>query len=251
MADEHLTEEPEDLTVLALSPEQMAPAQERLIAWVGDKLRALRSVQDEQGRSYEAATRLPFSDQMASWRRELDRTTREIGYYERLEVAMGAGYLVVPDFPLDVFAIRTKAKTPTGSQTGNSWRPTMLQQPKALPPGEGRYVSPRPVVEGTSDKVPDGKGGEMTQWYWEAVEFRDVAIPVRLVRPEILSATARAMALKVFDEIGLVGPVRPVVTRGFKGDPIIAGRIRHPRYRSHDPRGATFFIAWWLDTRTL
>lgn len=246
------TVEPTDLTVLALSPEQVRPAQESLIVWVGDKLRYLRSVQGEQERSLDGATRLPFSEQSASWRRELDRTGREIGYYERLEAAMTAGYLVVPDFPLDVFAIRTKAKTPRGSQIGNSWRPTILQGPAALPPGEGRYVSPRPLVEGTSEKIPDGKGGETTRWYWEAMEFRDVAIPVRLVRPEILSATAQAMARKVFDEIGLVGPARPVSAgRGPKGDPIIAGRIRHPKWKSYAPRGTTFFIAWWLDTSTL
>ena len=235
----------DDLTVLALTPAQMRPAQEGLIAWAQEKLRALNAEADEQDRAMEDAARFPFSNQRAQWARELNKTTKTIAYYDKIRQALEAGYIIVPDFPVDVFAVRTKTETPTGSYTASYPRregTAFTQQAKALPPGEGRYVSDDVRGEGEEVKTKDAQGREVTKYRYTASEFRDVAIPARLVRPEILDATHRALLLKVFDEVGLVGQPRQ--------DPIIVGKIIDPRDK-YKQRRVSFFIAWWLDTATL
>jgi hypothetical protein len=65
--------------------------------------------------------------------------------------------------------------------------------------------------------------------------------PFALVKPAVLDATQRAMALKVFDTIG-------VVQNDSGRDPIMVGQLLDPRGNG---RLVTFFIAWWLDTSTL
>jgi hypothetical protein len=63
----------------------------------------------------------------------------------------------------------------------------------------------------------------------------------------VMEATALAMSKRIFDRIGVV--------TGKKEDPVVVGQIIDPRSKSvwhHQPdRMVTFFIAWWLDTRTL
>ena len=75
--------------------------------------------------------------------------------------------------------------------------------------------------------------------YW-AKEFKDIDFPFKLAKPQIMEATAAAMALKVFDQIGCLPQFRAP-------DPIICGQILKPK----DRQPVTFFIAWWLDTKTL
>jgi len=234
-----------DITVLALNPEQMRPAQESLVRWADDKLRALTADAEEQSRAMEEAARTPFTNQRSQWRRELDKTAKLITFYVKVRDALRAGYIIVPDFPVDVFAVRTDADTPEGSVTWSRrpWRRegVFVERSRALASGEGAYVSPAVAHSTRAFTEPDGKGGEVQRYEITATEFRDVAIPSRLVRPEILDATNKALALKLFDELGLVG--RP------RQDPIIVGKIVDPR----DPstRRVSFFVAWWLDTATL
>jgi hypothetical protein len=73
-------------------------------------------------------------------------------------------------------------------------------------------------------------------------EFEDVEFPMTLVKPQVLDATAKAMARKIFDQIGVLP------NRRAKGDPILVGLIIPP-HRRHEP--LTFFISWWLNTNDL
>jgi hypothetical protein len=59
-----------------------------------------------------------------------------------------------------------------------------------------------------------------------------------------MSATAEAIALKIFDEIG------SLPKRRRKGDPIVVGRICGG-FGDADRKVITFLIAWYVDTREL
>jgi hypothetical protein len=104
--------------------------------------------------------------------------------------------------------------------------------------GEGRYVADNILGDGTEyTEKKDGK--DIIKWSAWATDFMDVAFPLQAAKPELMNATAQAMALKIFDEIG-VAPNR----RG--KDPLILGVINGPQFRKQ-----YFLIAWYLDTRAL
>jgi hypothetical protein len=63
--------------------------------------------------------------------------------------------------------------------------------------------------------------------------------PVTVAKPHILQATQKAMELRIFDRIGLVG------TPQKRADPIIVGQIF--RKEGWNETQLTFFIAWWFN----
>jgi len=63
-----------------------------------------------------------------------------------------------------------------------------------------------------------------------------------IAKPALMSKTAEAMALKIFDEIGVA-----VDTKGRKSDPVIIGRIKNPRQRPD----LSFFIGWFFNPADL
>lgn len=63
-------------------------------------------------------------------------------------------------------------------------------------------------------------------------------------KPKIMEATTRAMALKIFDDFGILPEER-------KQDPLIIARIRDPRSTAYNHRFVSFIIAWNLNTSTL
>lgn len=64
-----------------------------------------------------------------------------------------------------------------------------------------------------------------------------------------MNATAEAMALKVFDQIGICQPTRNAgITR--KGDPLIIGQILGKR-EGWSQKCVSFIIAWHLNLKDL
>jgi hypothetical protein len=78
--------------------------------------------------------------------------------------------------------------------------------------------------------------------------IEEIGFPVQAVKPIVLDATQRALAMKIFDSIGVVqnGGAGGFVQR--RGDPIVVGRLIDPRGNG---RMVTFFVAWWLNTKDL
>ncbi|NIN69677.1 MAG: hypothetical protein GTO63_34330 [Anaerolineae bacterium] len=78
-----------------------------------------------------------------------------------------------------------------------------------------------------------------------------------------MKATSRAMALKIFDEIGVLPSETPkgraqtrdrrqlVRSGSMRGDPILVGRLLDPRGTKRNPKVMNFIIGWRLDTSTL
>ena len=77
--------------------------------------------------------------------------------------------------------------------------------------------------------------------FW-ADEFQDVGFPFTMAKPQILDATGKAMARKIFDEVGILP------RRRAKGDPMVVGRIIY-KGSGYDEKSISFLITWFVDTK--
>jgi hypothetical protein len=206
-----------------------------MVAWsVGMQLRC-----DEERGQEEEALRIATERKWATaaYKRRISLLQRRRAFYEKIQQALEAGYVIVPNFEMNVFAIRTDASKPKQTTSTRSWE-EFRQQPRMLAAGEGDYVNPLPEV--FQKQVGQG---EHTSVVYFPESFEDVDFPIALAKPALMERTAEAMAMKVFDEIGVAVDAGSRIARG-KGDPIILGRIRNPR---ENRPALTFFLAWYFD----
>lgn len=239
-----VVDEPMDFTVIATSPKDMEAGQRSLILW------AARKIQSIKAEITEAAQQLTLHQEKkwntAGWRTQIAKYERRAEFYRKIKVALEAGYYIVPPFPVDIFAIRTKKARPESRDSRHQDNHDQMAQ--ILPVGQGRYVDPKPLRESYADTEKDREGKDRAVTMYYASEFRDVDFPFKLARAEIREATDKAMSLNIFDQFG-------VLPRTRKPDPIICGQIllpNKPTYGYSANRDAiTFFVAWWLDTKTL
>jgi hypothetical protein len=116
--------------------------------------------------------------------------------------------------------------------------------------GEGEYRNPDPVVETTSHTYMEGQN-KVTKFNHFATEFDDIVFPFNMAKLEIMEATSRAMALKVFDDLGVM-PKSGQSERN--ADPVIVGHIHLPHHSAAFPASrpvVAFIIAWRLNVRDL
>jgi len=227
---------PDDLALVALSPADLAPTQAALGGWCVEKVAALQREQTDLEEHLLIATANGWK--LAGLNSALNRVARRITYYEKIKVAVEAGYLVVPNFPVTTLAVRVQREKPP-HETRDYKYSHFGAKAQLLPAGEGRYVDDTLIHRDESFTVEkDGKKEHKTLLVSDSYDEPD--FPFTLVKPAVLDATQRAMALKVFDEIGSV--------THRSGDPIMVGRILDPRGTG---RCITFFIAWWLNTAVL
>lgn len=229
-----------DVLVIAETPGQMQTAQQALIDWATQKVVQVKQELAEAEKSYDQA--IACGVKMGGIEKLLNSAAKAVTYYSKVQSALEDGYCIVPDFPVDIVAIRTNKERPSGTVETSGWKPTGIdQKPQSLAEGEGRYVGNQASAEWENIREKrDAQGkvySEIT--IWEADEFQNVGLPVKFMKPRVLEATAHALAAKVFDEIGIL-PARP------KKDPLVIGRII-------DPKGArlSFLISWFVDSRDL
>ena len=187
---------------------------------------------------------------LSGWQKQLNKHFKRLEFYAKIKAALEAGFYIVPPFPVDIFAIRMAQNWPDPKRT--PYKYDHDQPAENLPLGEGRYVDTRPRVYEVSETKyeKDAAGHEIRREVtrYEASEFREVDFPFKLAKPEIMGATAKAMALKIFDRFGILPGM------GRKIDPIICGQIiipNQPSYSKNSPEIVNFFVAWWLSTSTL
>lgn len=231
----------EHTTLVALTPAEMPAAQAELASWLDQKLAAVETELGEVRENLQIAITRKWKH--TNLKAIVGRTERLKLFYQKVLEAVRAGYLIVPAMDCEVFAVRIDRKKT--SDAVYSWESSAARvDAQLLPSGQGRYVAPEATTYVDQvERDTDANGKEtVTKWY-AANEFQDVAFPVSLIKPQVMDATGRAMALKIFDEIGIVIP-----RHSRKADPFVIGRIRDPR-KFRAPQ--TFFIAWWLDTRSL
>jgi hypothetical protein len=236
-----------NMTLIARSRDELQAEQRRLISWCDAKLAEISAERDE----FEGMIAL---HKLRKWKTStlqgaLNKAKQRVTFYEKVKAALEAGFYIVPNFPGDVFAIRTN-REPIGTGTSRYGRSGAvanmpLQSAAALPAGTGEYQSPRPMGHIEENLSADGKNTEYTAI---VSDYAPIEFPFAFAKAEILTATQEAMSLRLFDELAALP------SRARKADPMIVGRIVRPWVPkwSRDRNGyLTFLVIWWLDTATV
>jgi hypothetical protein len=228
--------EPLARTLVALTPGDIPGAQLNLSTWCRAKIAGLGVELREQRQNYRQARAAKWK--ISGWQSQINRTKRRMVYYAKIKSAVDAGYLVVPNFDLDIFAIRTTRATPP-----QEWDRTSAQ-PDLSPARRGRYVDDV-VFSYETTEVSTNKDGTKRETKHDVPTRYDLPdIPLRGVKPVVLDAVQRAMALRIFDQLGVVKQRRQ--------DPIICGQIVDPDHNGrYWKKTVCFFVAWWLDPESL
>jgi hypothetical protein len=226
--------------LVARNPVEMQEARSGLAEWLKAKIAEVDAEMGDYQRSFEEAVKnkwgakgLKKATSSAFYRKE---------FYEKTLAAVDAGFTVVPEFPVDVFAIRVQRDAPEGGVNHSRYGRAAADQERCeiLPAGAGYYVSPSPKTYHWKETRADDQGKEYKVDLVKPTKLQPVEFPLRSARAEVMSATAEAMALQVFDEIGICPQTR-------KADPLIIGRILLP----DSDRAVSFLIAWHLNLNEL
>lgn len=223
---------------VAKTPEEMEVAQQGLIAFFEHKQRVATAEADEASENELAASQAGLKT--APFKRLARRLRRKAEYYAKAEAAVRRGDLLVPNLPIQTFAVRVVKDYPAWKQ---QWirHTAETVQPAAAAEGEGRYVAPLAYTAKAREETRDD-GRKDT--YWAAEEFdEEIDFPLVKAKPVVLSQCTAAMQQKIYDEIGVVSEVA-------KGDPVVIGRIYDGSDASRG-RCMTFVIAWYVDLRDL
>lgn len=239
-----------DIEVIAETPQEMQDSNSALIAWCEQKIKALRVDHIELDASYKAAVEHKWKS--STLKRHAELAKKRVEFYRKLKTALEHGFYIVPTFPVRIFAVRTTKEKPLAlvSTSESSWNGGEKEQKYSpLPQGEGDYKNPFPEIWRTdiTSELPEEKRAKgVKQFSYYAKDFQDLDFPLNMARPRIMEATSRAMALKLFDDFGVLpNPYR-------KADPMIIARIKDPRSPGWgERRSVSFIIAWALDTKTL
>ncbi len=238
-----IVQQPNDIVVLASKPGQLEVANASLIQWFAQKIVACKAELQDAEDNFALAKKRKWST--GGWQRRVTLSRQAVSYYEKAEAALKAGYCLVPDFPVDIIAIRTTRSTPANRVAESGYRHPSISEERTTSPkiGVGEYVSPNvTVVHGDYTKTVKDKVEKV--YTAEAHGFLPPDFPYKVIKPQILDDTSRAMAFKIFDEIGVVS--RP----SRRGDPIVVGRIKRT-ISNRNERTMSFLLAWWIDTRDL
>ncbi len=234
------TPTPVDVQLTATEPDEIASAQQALIMWTTQKILALRREQKDLQDAYEHAVSQKWAS--GTLKRHALLAAKRIEFYDKMKAALEHGYVIIPNFPVTVFAIRTNKDKPLKMLT-DSWGDSHEQKAEMLPAQEGEYKNPFPKVWQRELQ----KGTKENNWksiteYYADDNWKDLEFPVSMSKVRIMEATTHAMALKLFDDFGIM-PERK------KEDPIIVARLLDPRSTRYNRRFVTFMVAWHLNTR--
>lgn len=233
---------PEPVDVTALAPDEMAASQATLIEWFKRKIAACAFEHDELLQAHEHAVKHKWKS--GTLKRHAAIAQKRLDFYLKILGALQAGYCIVPNFPVTMFAVRTDLKKPL-KLIGTNRHQSKEQESACLPAGQGEYKNPFPVVmegwRGEKRKNIHGVEEDVDSYWaedWDGIEF-----PVNMAKPVIMEATTRAMALNIFDEFGVL----PAAKRNV--DPVVVGRI--VQRLQHGDKVVSFMIAWRLNTATI
>lgn len=246
-----ITQEPNPLELTATTPIEMQQAQLGLIAWCEQKIAAMKHDASELLGAFTIAVQRKWKS--TTLKRHADLAARRVTYYEKIKAALEAGYCIVPNFPVALFAIRTDKSKPAQMFTIQNYYHklsdggTKAQGAKLLPPGEGDYQNPQaPAAADYIGPVKEASGHESHKYKTYCEEWADIEFPINMARPRVMEAVGLAMNQKIFDELGILPDQKP------KKDPLIVGHIIDPTPHRYGPaKYVTFIIAWHLNVRDL
>ena len=243
-----LTDDPSpEVHLVARNPNEMALAKSSLTMWLQQKIKQCDGETDELGEAAETARRNKW--QWKTLQNHCNLAKRRGEFYRKTLAAVDAGFTIVPNFPIDLFAVRVKRERPKWDQASSSYSAGNAManapdiKPDSLPAGVGQYVSNVPTGHSGDYKEKNGKGEEITKYFFTTTDFTDIQFPIECARPAVMNAAEAAMALRVFDSVGICPQSR-------RGDPLIIGQILGPKV-GYSQKVISFLIAWHLDLRTL
>lgn len=223
----------------ALSASEMAQTQKQLVAFCQRKIQALRVEYKDAQANFNHAKAAKW--RTAPFETAMRKAKKAIIYYGKMWAAVKAGYVIVPNFDAEVMAVRTNRECPIQKTSEYMSGVQRVHADASLPAGRGRYVDDEHRVTDASYHEPDPAhpGLRKKVNVFETGEYGEIDFPISVVKPIVMDATQRAMALRIFDRIEVAGARRK--------DPIVLGRLMKDKWTI----GATFFIAWWIDVETL
>lgn len=222
--------------VIALNPQQMQDSQATTIGWVEHRLIQAKRELATAEQVFNSLQANKLRTQPAST--QIKKARQRIAFYEKVKAALDAGYYIIPPFDVQLFAIRTDRNLPSRERGTRQWE--TQESSRSMPPGEGEYVNPVPVRDVVDSETKTDSSGKTTSIdIYENTEFRDVDLPVRAMKPQLIEATGKALKERIFDALGIAPSYR-------SADPIIVGQIKRPTGGV-----LTFFVAWWLDEADL
>ena len=240
----------ENRHLVALTPAELPAVQAELADWCLQKMRGLGQEYRELSANLAVAKRNRWS--RGGLITAVRNTKNRIQYYRKIRTAVQAGYLIVPNFPIEVMAVRVNREAKP-QRIGRFDSDVNTAEPEVLPVGVGRYVNEITFTHST--KVREQQNGkDVVVDRRESGDYNDeVDFPVIGVKPIIMEATERAMSLKLFDRIGIAnhsGSTSSYAQR--RADPIVIGQIVEPKYKGKwNEKVVSFFVAWWLNTDAL
>lgn len=224
-----------DLELTATLPHEMIVAQQKLITWCDGKIQIIRAESNELKEAYEHAKRQKWK--FTTLQKHYNASLKRVSYYEKIKAALLEGYYIVPNFDVEIFAIRTKRLKPMKFMSNSNWKSNRQEQPaNDVPLGEGKYVNNRPVI--FEREYNDNK-----KTFW-AEDWQNVEFPVTMCKPVIMEATTLAMKRKIFDRFGVFPASRK------KTDPVIIGQIVN-KTSKYKVKIVSFMIAWHLNSNVI
>lgn len=257
----------------ALNPAEMQAAQGDLRAHLEQKLTIIeRGIVEANAALNEARRNGWATASLTSARNSLvdDET-----YYNKILAAVEAGHTIIPDFPIEVFAVRRHEPEQRKSQTfigsvsaGDTWLGHAAEADCA-PAGAGEYRNPEPQIwsDVRENRAPGAQDRNEPRWYTDVRRsgrpVGPIVFPSVTARSPIMRATAAAMENKVFDQIGVCLPVQKAAKgrviraqprrrqmNAAVGDPLIIGQVVR-KSKGGGQRCVSFIIAWHLNLNEL
>lgn len=226
-----------DIQLTATLPQEMVTSQTSLIHWCNQKVICLYAESAELKDAFELARDKQWN--YRTLQSQYNKSVKEIHYYEKMKGALEAGFYIIPNFPVTLFAIRTKQKDVKGHS--ESYWGDFQQTAQELPEGDGEYKNPFPVVYRKNEERNE-KREIIGKPYSYPSSWDELSFPITMAKPVIMQATDRAMVLKIFDQFGIMPATR-------NEDPVIIGQIKMKvGYRA---KLVSFMIAWHLNTNVL
>lgn len=230
----------------ARNPAEMVECHRVAIEWCKRKIELVRNEATELREAYEHARNEKWAS--STLKRHSELAIKRLVFYEKMLAAFEAGYYIVPNFPVTLFAIRTDKPTPKRMWARLRWagQKNFQQDAAILPAGEGQYQNPQPVVAKKPYSLEsDPQKGDT--WAYEATNWDDMEFPANMARVHVMEAATRAMDAKIFDEVGFLPQ-----DHKRNPDPLLIGRIIDPKQPGYgERRRVSFIIAWHIDTTTL
>jgi hypothetical protein len=118
----------ETLHLVALDRPQLEAAHAKMIAWAKARIEKVDvDLQVEEG-ARDAAIEHKFV--AAPFDRRIKALARSRTFYEKILAAVEAGFVIVPNFAMNVFAIRTKAAKPRSATS--TWEASASSSPRSI-----------------------------------------------------------------------------------------------------------------------